>query len=98
MSMGEDHPLAYEEDQWCRQLVRLGFSLMGCRWGSMLWHCQGLPGRLALLLSDKPEEVQGCLVWLRKVWLVWGEASSVARPKLKHVLSRSFMNFEFVKQ
>ena len=65
-----------EEDDWAAIVGRYALELAVHRVKTFLWHGEQYPGKLALLLSDKPSEVQQCLDHLRKTWEAFVAAES----------------------
>eukprot|EP00974_Lingulodinium_polyedra_P057261 5509370-Lingulodinium_polyedra.AAC.1 len=56
-SLKPEHPLVVEQDQLASQLLAVQLQILAVRGASMAWHREGYPGRLALLLSDSPDEL-----------------------------------------
>eukprot|EP00969_Alexandrium_andersonii_P296835 13117517-Alexandrium_andersonii.AAC.1 len=47
-----DHPMVREQDVVAQQVWTIALQIISKRCLSMTWHCEGYPGRVAMLLSD----------------------------------------------
>ena len=56
-----DHEFIVSQGQVAEQVLSLKVHLLGQRLASLSWHTDLYPGRLPLLYSDKPEEVESFL-------------------------------------
>lgn len=75
--------------------MKLTFHVVGQRLRSPLWHIEGIPGILPLLVSETPHKVLGCLQYLKGLHEVLAAAKAHApeHATVAKQVQQSFLSF-----